>query len=199
MSCSLEIRKALSKSIQMSLINLLKDVPFISSAFEDGTHDVDILRSKFEVSYAETGDVLFDQGSASDRFYIIAEGTVVIFADADKVITRKKQSRQNRMQSSGDSLFSNKEDDQDAANTNLVVVDMIKSGQFFGEMGLLVAHRRRAVSVVAKTPSMLFSMSVADFEWLLETYPDIGEKVQRLATQRRQQLSITVEQFLDQL
>jgi ABC-type lipoprotein export system ATPase subunit/CRP-like cAMP-binding protein len=68
-------------------------------------------------------------------------------------------------------------------------LNQLKRGQHFGEMALLGDHRRNATIRVSQDgPARLIELSEAEFNELVRSSPEVGQKVKREATRRKQQL-----------
>ncbi|MFN2615309.1 MAG: cyclic nucleotide-binding domain-containing protein [Actinomycetota bacterium] len=63
-------------------------------------------------------------------------------------------------------------------------VASIRAGQFFGEMALLENAPRNA-TVSATTEVLTFSMDGPQFKWLLERHPEVEERINEVARERK--------------
>nr|XP_039270745.1 potassium/sodium hyperpolarization-activated cyclic nucleotide-gated channel 2-like isoform X1 [Styela clava] len=62
----------------------------------------------------------------------------------------------------------------------------LSDGCYFGEIALLQQNMRRVASVIAETYCYLYSLSVEDFNKVLDEYPKQRQKLQHVATARMQ-------------
>jgi glucose-6-phosphate 1-dehydrogenase len=63
------------------------------------------------------------------------------------------------------------------------VIEQLGDGDFFGEIGILMATTRTA-SVRAKTPCDLFMLTRKDFGRILQDYPQFADNMMRVAKER---------------
>ena len=117
----------------------------------------------------ETGETIIRQGDISNEMYFICRGEVEVFDDTGAVVNSLK-------------------DDTGA------VVNSLKDGNFFGEIGLLMATARTA-SVRAKTLCDLFMLTKADFSRILQDHPQFAESMMKVAKERYD-LSISVNELM---
>jgi glucose-6-phosphate 1-dehydrogenase len=80
-------------------------------------------------------------------------------------------------------------------DNNDEVVSELKDGNFFGEIGLLMATGRIA-TVRAKTPCDLFVLGKADFSRILRDHPQFGDSIMRIAKERYD-LTLSLGDLLD--
>ncbi len=64
-----------------------------------------------------------------------------------------------------------------------VHVATLGSGQMLGEMAL-VDRRPRNASVIAETPMVLVEFGIEEFRTLIETFPDVNQKITSLLSSR---------------
>jgi len=83
----------------------------------------------------------------------------------------------------------------DVLDSDNQVVSQLKDGNFFGEIGLLLATGRIA-SVRAKTPCDLFVLSKTDFSRILRDHPQFGESIMQIAKERYD-LTLSMGDLLD--
>ena len=67
------------------------------------------------------------------------------------------------------------------------VLRILGPGHFFGEMGLLLADRRRSASVRTRSSVQLLEMGRADFDTLLDRHPSLGLALLRAIVARMRQ------------
>jgi glucose-6-phosphate 1-dehydrogenase len=83
----------------------------------------------------------------------------------------------------------------DVLDSDNQVVSQLKDGNFFGEIGLLLATGRIA-SVRAKTPCDLFVLSKTDFSRILRDHPQFGESIMQIAKERYD-LTLSIGDLVD--
>ncbi|KAJ3324451.1 hypothetical protein HDV06_006862 [Boothiomyces sp. JEL0866] len=67
---------------------------------------------------------------------------------------------------------------------NNVAVAQLSPGQFFGEIALLFGNMKRTASIRATSSCNLYSLSRSDLNFILEVYPEMAEKMQKIAEER---------------
>ncbi|KAI8892090.1 hyperpolarization activated cyclic nucleotide-gated potassium channel 2 [Globomyces pollinis-pini] len=63
-------------------------------------------------------------------------------------------------------------------------VATLSPGQFFGEIALLFGNMKRTATIKAVTSCTLYSLSRTDLGFILEVYPEMAEKMQKIAEER---------------
>ena len=111
----------------------------------------------------ETGHVLMAAETVGDMVYIVAQGSVKIYAPCD---------------------FDDSE----------MLLGLRGPGEVLGEMSVLDGQKRSA-TVIAQEPSVLFSLSCADFWGVLWEMPPISYSLVRSLTQRTRVLTAQVQAF----
>lgn len=76
------------------------------------------------------------------------------------------------------------------------VIETLGDGDFFGEMGLLIASPRIA-TVRAKTAVDLFVLGKADFSSILRAHPQFAETMMKVAKERHQ-VTVSLSQLMEQ-
>jgi CRP-like cAMP-binding protein len=76
---------------------------------------------------------------------------------------------------------------------DIVAIANLNSGQFFGEIALLLSVPRTA-TVKAVTPTTLFSLALDDFQHVLDKHPKLNSAVYKEARRRMQQLKTSLLQ-----
>lgn len=188
------LREDLHKKLKRYFVNLIKDLPLLRSAFERDAKRGEALSDMFEIESRDTGELIFHQGAEGSYFYIIAIGSIVTFTDANATPLHEQPSEPTSEQ------WKNEPGRKDSlsfgGNHNQLVVDLLKTGQFFGEFGVL--YHRHSVSAVAKNPSLLLKLSAANFAKFCKENPEAEKSIGRLADQRQRQLSMTISSFREE-
>lgn len=60
----------------------------------------------------------------------------------------------------------------------------MKEGDFFGEISLLIPDTKRTATVIARDATYVYSLKYKDFTKILERYPNIKEKLEKIAEER---------------
>lgn len=116
--------------------------------------EIDLLAGRLRAEHHAPGQAIIRQGDAGDRFYIIRRGHVEVTMQDERGV--------------------------------LEVVDHLDRGDYFGELALLhdaaspaVGRGRRNATCRATVPTETLSLDREDFQRLVKTRFDLGEKVDR--------------------
>lgn len=67
----------------------------------------------------------------------------------------------------------------------MFIIDILKHGQYFGEVALLGANQKRIASVVAKTPCVLLSLTREAFRKFMSLVPEAASAINRICQMRQ--------------
>ena len=110
--------------------------------------DLELINSIATIRDGNTGDVVFEEGSASDELYVISNGEVDIVVDPALV----------GEQESGGSIL----------------ITTLRRGQSFGEMALVSQNPRAATARLAQHDTSLLVISREALSRLCDEYPRLG-------------------------
>ncbi|HOP50578.1 MAG TPA: Crp/Fnr family transcriptional regulator [Ignavibacteriales bacterium] len=121
---------------------------------------------------------IFDSLTKVELLQIQSVGKVVSFEPEQEIITEKEEGTALFVILNGEVRVVRKGD----AETE-VILAILKTGQFFGEMSLLDGQERSA-SVIANTKTELFMIQRNDFVDFLYTYPSLSISILKELTKR---------------
>ena len=61
---------------------------------------------------------------------------------------------------------------------------VLQEGDFFGEISLLIPDTKRTATVIARDATYVYSLKYKDFTKILDMYPNIKEKMEKIAEER---------------
>lgn len=110
--------------------------------------DMELIGSISAIQTGNTGDVVFEEGSASDELYVIMDGEVDIQVDPVMV--------------------------GEAATKSRVLITTLRRGQSFGEMALVSQNPRAATARCAQHDTSLIVIPRQRLALLCEEHPRLG-------------------------
>jgi len=157
----------------MSVVTVLKQADIF---FELTTTQLELIASICEERHYQTGDIVFEENSAGDELYVIANGEVEIQVDP--------------------ALIGAKTETQTGPHT----IAVLRRGQSFGEVALVDEGRRSARARCAQHDTHLVIIPREKLMLLCDTYPQLGYKLMRnLAADLSMKIRNTDLQVRDQL
>lgn len=136
----------------MSFANMLKQADVF---FELTPTQLELIASLCQERRCKTGDIIFEENSASDELYIIAQGEVEIQVDPALV------------------------GDESARHVGPVTIATLRRGQSFGEVALVDQGLRSASARCAAHNTQLLIIPRDKLMMLCDTYPQLGYRLMR--------------------
>jgi CRP-like cAMP-binding protein len=159
-----ELREPLESAIRIRTLETLKSI----SLFRDEVVEnkpwskLELLATLFDYEQAEAGDLIVEEGSEGEKFYLVVVGTVEV-----------------QITVSSPPL-------PDTPVNHFKLIDLLRAGDYFGEMALLQRDGIgiRAASVRAKEPCMFLTLSKEKFSMFISLVPEAQASISRLSESR---------------
>jgi CRP/FNR family cyclic AMP-dependent transcriptional regulator len=135
----------------MVFVNVLKRTDIF---YDLGPEQLEMVAGLCTEVHFRTGEMIFEEQSASDELYIIARGTVEILVDPSIIEAAPSSPRP-------------------------VTIDTMRAGQSFGEIALVDQGLRSAGARSASEDTRLLVLPRAKLLNLCDTYTDLGYRVMR--------------------
>jgi len=135
----------------MDFVNVLKRTDIF---YDLGSEQLEMVAGLCDEAHYRTGEMIFEEQSASDELYIVARGEVEILVDPSIIEARPIQSR-------------------------LVTIATMRAGQVFGEIALVDQGLRSAGARSAAENTRLLIIPRSRLLNLCDKNPELGYKVMR--------------------
>lgn len=162
----------------LNLRPMIEKVPFLGQMDSSITR---MLVSQLTQVLILKGEYVFRYGDPGSDMYFVFSGVLTILASS-----AHGQANAQHTHKLSCSIMTGDTDEQ----TTLVVVDELKSGDFFGENALF-SNARRTSYVRCKASSILYILSKRSLEMLFELFPDWKKSVEQMVKiQQKKQRAI---------
>jgi CRP-like cAMP-binding protein len=134
----------------MSIASILKHADIF---YELSPTQLELIASICTENEYESGEIIFDEHSASDELFVVAEGEIDILVDPSIVNTQDKNVKEPQ------------------------TIATVRRWQSFGEMALLDEGRRSASARASQNSTKLIAIPRDKLISLCETYPQLGYRL----------------------
>ena len=167
-SASEECLKQLTSIMGEGMVTCLKKIKFFDTI--DGWK-LELLANLFQYEVHQEGDVVFEEGDKERDLYVISQGSVAVTRNRGKDDSEVKETKS----------------ESKAAGDDRVHVTDLKSGDFFGELAL-VMDMPRSAAITCKEKCLLLKLSEKGFKNFLSIVPSFKETFQEIGKARTTQV-----------